>query len=335
MSFVVALLSLSIIVLVHELGHFVTAKSAGISVSEFSIGMGKCFFKKEINGTVFSLRIFPLGGYVRIPALEDKDSNVKISFWNRLKILLAGSINNLLFAWLVFFLIFFVTGIPNKVTNVIETISQNGPARMAGLMQGDAVLSIDGKKVSSGKEVINALSRYEGKEKIILVQRGMDEHSYKVTPVEKAGRSIIGIVLATENKERFSVINSLKHSLDQCINIVVVTYKGLWMLVSRKIGVDQVYGPVGIIQLTSQATSQGFAYFFSFLAMLSINLAVINLFPFPALDGGRIVVLFLEFIFGEKITKKLEYKFHFLGFIILIFFVIYISYFDIHKLLLK
>jgi len=330
-----ALLGISIIVLVHELGHFLTAKSAGIKVSEFSIGMGKSFFQKEFNGTIFSLRIFPLGGYVRIPDLEDKTHNATISFLNRFKILLAGSINNLLFAWLLFFLIVFISGIPTKVSNNISGVSQGGPAQTAGIQKGDVVSSIDGKSIVSGEELILALSGFKNKEIHVVVQRDNKEHSFLVKPIEKSGRSIIGITLGTENEKSFSFFGSVSYSLEQCVKIVAMTYRGLYLLISNQIGVEQVYGPVGIINLTSQATAQGVAYFLSFMAMLSINLAVINLFPFPALDGGRIVVLFLGLILKEKMINKFEYHFHLLGFIILILFVIYISYFDIHKLLLK
>ncbi len=336
MSFIVALLGLSIIILVHEFGHFFVARSAGIPVSEFSIGMGKSIFQKQWGDTVFSLRAIPLGGYVRIAGLEDKDENrIEISFINKLKILLSGSFNNFVFAWMVFFFIFFISGIPGNASNIVEHVYSGGPAYKAGVMKGDIVLSVNGQDVSSGKEVVKKLTEEKGDNKIVVIRRGDKEHVFNILPKVEAGRSVIGIRLDVEKERAFSFFSSIGYSLEQCLNILLMTYKGLWMLISREIGVDQVYGPVGIINLTSQATSQGILYFFSFLAVLSINLAVINLFPFPALDGGRIVMLFLDKLLGDKLSKRIEYNFHFIGFIILILLVIYISYFDIQKLLLK
>lgn len=336
MSFIFALFGLSIIVLVHEFGHFLVARSAGIAVSEFSIGMGKSFFKKKWGDTVFCLRIFPLGGYVRIPAIEDNDDAIiHISFINKLKILLSGSLNNFLFAWIVFFIIFFFTGVPGKVSNSIENVSLGGPAYSAGLVKGDVVLSIDGVKVSTGKDVIKKLTEINTDKRVVVVRRDEREYAFNVSPKMKAGRSIIGISLNLEKEKTFLLFNSFKKSLEQCIRIVAITYKGLWMLITRQIGVDQVYGPLGIITVTGQASGQGFLYFFSFLSMLSINLAVINLFPFPALDGGRVLMLFVSKIVGDRISKRIENRFHFLGFVVLILFVMYISYFDIQKMLLK
>ena len=336
MSFVFAFFGLSIIVLVHEFGHFVSARSAGINVSEFSIGMGKSIFKKKWGDTVFAIRIFPLGGYVRIPALEDKDEPlVNIGFFNKLKILLAGSLNNFLFAWIVFFFIFFSTGVPGKVSNIIDNVTKGGPASSAGIIKGDVIVSIDGVNVSEGKDVINKLTEaYIGK-RVVVVRRAEKSYTFKSSPKVESGRSIIGISLNIEKEKAFSFVSAIKNSLEQCVAIVGITYKGLWMLITRQIGVDQVSGPVGIITLTSQASAQGIIYFFSFLAVLSINLSLINLFPFPALDGGRVVMLFVSKIIGDKISRQIENKLHLAGFVILILFVIYISYFDIHKMLLK
>ncbi len=336
MSFIFALLGLSIIVLVHEFGHYISARSAGIIVSEFSIGMGKSIVKKKWGETVFCLRIFPLGGYVRIPSLEDNEETIiKISFINKLKILLSGSLNNFLFAWIVFFFIFFLTGVPGQVSNIIENVSLNGPAYKAGLINGDVILSIDGLSVLTGKDVIGKLIETTINKRVIEIRRGDKDYTFNVSPKKEAGRNIVGISLKLEKEKAFSLVSAIKSSLEQCVGIVVITYKGLWMLITREIGVDQVYGPVGIITLTSQASSQGIIYFFSFLAILSINLSLINLFPFPALDGGRVLMLFISKVVGDKMSRRLENKLHFFGFIILILFVIYISYFDIQKMLLK
>lgn len=335
MSFLIALFGLSIIVIVHELGHFIFAKFAGVEVEEFSVGMGKSIFKKKINNTIFSLRIFPLGGYVRVPTLEDENATTEVGFFKKLFILVSGSLNNFLFAWLIFFLLFFIMGKPLEYSSTIDSVFDDGPAYVAGLNAGDTVVKVDDYTITSGKELLQILNKIDTEQKSIVVIRNDKEKSFNIIPKIDGNRTILGIRLKVEKEKPFLLGKSLRDSLHQCLSVIAVTYEGLWMFITRKVGVDQVYGPVGIISLTSHATTQGIFYFFSFLAVLSINLSVINLFPFPALDGGRVVLLFVSKVFGNKAYKKIEHNLHFLGIIVLFLFVMYISYFDIQKILLK
>jgi len=338
MSIIFALFSLSIIVLVHEFGHYVAAKSVGIPVPEFSVGMGKSIFKKNFGGTEFSLRILPIGGYVRVSGMDvqlDKEDFVKISFINKLKILVSGSFYNFLFAWLVFFLITFFMGVPRFATNTIDYVYPDSPAFVAGFVKGDKVVLINEQLVANGKEVLEKIALAETNELFFVVKRGEIKRTITVVPANENGKKFIGVRFLIGRQQSYSLFKSLEIATTQCASLVKSIFNGLMLLVNREVSLDQVYGPVGIISLIGQASTHGFVYFFGFLALLSINLAVINLLPIPALDGGRIVIAVIDKLLGEKISNKLESKLHFIGFIVLILFVIYISYFDIHKILVK
>jgi len=337
-SIIFALLSLSIIIVVHELGHFIAARSAGIPVHEFSIGMGKSLFSKKFGDTEFSLRLLPLGGYVRVAGMDsvnDNSSDIEISFLNKLKILFAGSFYNFLFAWVVFLMITFFMGVPSVSTNIIDYVYQGSPAQQSGVLKGDQVLSINDYSVSNGSELANLISSAGTDALVLVLRRGEMKRTVTVTPEQDNGRYVIGVRFLLGRNGAFSIVKSLEVATLQSAQLVKSIFQGLSLLITREVSLDQVYGPVGIISLTGQAASFGFVYFFGFLALLSINLAVINLLPIPALDGGRIFIAILDKILGEKMSRSIESRIHLAGFFILILFVIYISYFDIQKILLK
>jgi regulator of sigma E protease len=336
MNIIVSLIGLSIIIIVHEFGHYCFAKLSGLKVKEFSIGMGSKIFGFNFKDTAFSLRIFPLGGYVKIPEIEENQYQnfSKISFLKKFFILIAGSCFNILFSLIIFFLIFFFFGYPQGVSNRIDKVNADTPAFYAGLQESDKIISINGEKVDSGENLIEKLALNENR-KVINVLRENEQISFSLSPNIVDNRAMIGIVLERTKGSPYIFIGSIKRAIFKCSEIIIYVFKGFFLLFNREVGIEQISGPLGIISLTSQASSQGTFYLVWFLAIISINLAVINLLPFFPLDGGRVVTLFLSLFISCKIVKNIEYFLSVIGTILIIILIIYISYFDIHKILLK
>jgi len=327
---IVAIVVFSALVFFHELGHFSVAKLVGIKVHEFAIGMGPKLLGFKKGETDYSIRALPIGGYVRMEG-EDEKSNDARSFNNksigaRIAVILAGPLMNIILGILLFTIIFYnVTGVP---TTVIEQTVPNTPAVVSGLEVGDKIVSINENPIDSWEQIVTEISESNGEIIEIEVMRGNELVQKSIVPEQdpETGQFRIGIV-PTANK---SLSLAIKNSFSQTKMIALGIFdffKGL--ITSRQDVLKDVAGPVGIINLVGQASRAGLIYVLQLAGLISINLAVMNLLPIPALDGSRILFLIIEALRGKPIDPEKEGFVHVVGFALLMLLMIMITYKDI------
>ncbi|MFA5947060.1 MAG: M50 family metallopeptidase [Patescibacteria group bacterium] len=353
----VFLLVLSLLVLVHELGHYIAARQMGMSVEEFGFGFPpRLFGKKDRNGMLWSVNLIPLGGFVRIKGENgekrgEHDAFAQKSIPARLYVLFAGVIMNFLLAW-VLFTAGFMFGLPsiiegvdyksaiisNRAVNVMQVLSES-PAHKAGLSEGDQITAIDGKTYANGEEARAALVPHADGSPVHVVfthDGGTKEADIIPEFNAEAGRPIIGVAIVETGTVRFpfyvAPIKGLVTTAGMTYDIVgafVGLIAGLFQ--HRNVAAD-LSGPIGIASLTGQVARLGFWHLVQFAALLSVNLAVLNAIPFPALDGGRALFVFVEAVRRKPNSLQFEQAAHTIGFALLILLVLFVTYKDIVKL---
>lgn len=332
------------IVAVHEFGHFIFAKFANIYIYEFSIGMGKKIFgKKNKKGeTEFSVRAFPLGGYVMMAGEDVEDKKVpkdrqmcNKSFIQRFMVLFAGPFNNFLFAFIVLFISALIYGAVSTKP-IIGSVASGYPAMDVGLESGDLVLSIDGETISSWDKGLIILQTNKGTEVVFEVQKKDGSVvKYNVTPikeVDKEGNESYKFGISTSYDKEYGFVKSLSYACNKTISLFGSMFDTLKYLFTGKVGVNQLSGPVGIYTIIDSQAKEGLEALLYLVAYLSINVGVINLLPFPAFDGGRILFLIIEKIFRKPVSSKVENMIHTIGFMLIIGLLIYVTINDIIKL---
>ena len=386
MTFIIFLIVLGILVFVHELGHFLVAKGAGVKVEEFGFGYPPRALKLGSKwGTLFTLNWIPFGGFVKIfgenyeenkeglidkkeqkhtvPALGHKDnalgtvvfvpsSFTEVSKKWQAAILAAGVTFNIIFAWLILSLGFMI-GLPTPIDNdygvavenptltVIEAISDS-PAEEAGLKSGDKIksLSFGEGQILSDLNLENTsdfINKSQG-EILVKIDRGGEIIDFKITPNTKIedDRKLIGISMDMIGTLSLPIHRAIYEGGKTTFDIAYATIYGIGDLVGKAIkgnpDISQIAGPVGIISLVGDATKLGFVYLLTFTALISINLAIINLLPFPALDGGRIIFVIIESITKRPINPKIAGSLNTVGFALLILLMLIITYRDILRL---
>ena len=355
LSILYFILILGVIVLVHEFGHFFFAKLFGVYVYEFSIGMGpKLFGKKSKNGeTEYCIRAIPIGGYVQLAgegSEEDKNIPKKRLLqskpaWQRLLIMFFGAGNNFILAIVVLFFLGLFYGCPSN-TNLVATVVSESPAEIAGIRSGDYVIDIDGNKVKNlddlqlyltiatnrvteeRKEDINSKGNVEVKEETmsqkytfdVTVKRGDETHKFVVEPLDEVTAEKVGytVGIGFDNKVSHGFFASIKYAFSKTGSLIKQMFMTIKELFKGSIGVNNLSGPVGILRTVNDTKSSGFVNLIYLLALLSLNVGFINLIPFPAFDGGRILFLGIEKIIGKPIKPEVENTINNIGFFILL-----------------
>lgn len=411
MTIVAAILVFSVIVLVHEFGHYKAARSVGIKVYEFAIGMGPTLFKKEKNGTIYSIRAVPIGGFVQMEG-EEEDVRTSTSFstktvWQRFKVVAAGPIMNYVLALVLFIIIALSFGVYG---NHVDYIDENSNEYRAGLRTGDKIVSINGEKAYIWEDIFYEIINPENSYYTIKYER---DGQVKSAKVENNYRKIIGItteiedgkatttvsptdvtspafeagikdgdkvvkindvsvntweeltyqventeesipVKVTVNRDgkildftiepqtqitvKFntalekSFITAISSSAYKTVYYIELMFKTISQLVTGKLGSDALGGPVMVISMVGEAAESGILSLLNLAAFISINLGFMNLLPIPALDGSKLVFLIIEAIRGKSIPIEKEGYIHFVGFVLLIGFMIFITYKDILRL---
>lgn len=347
MMIVMALLVLAVIILVHELGHFLACRSAGIDVEEFSIGFGPKLIsingKKESSQpdqavkTEYTLRLFPIGGFVRMAGSDPDDFDNPRGFnraspWQRIKVLASGPLANFVLAIVIFIFAFTLIGLPEIVNEpILGEVVAGKPAAEVGLKPGDRVISIDGQKVDTWEEMVEIIRKTpEGATRELVVLRDGQQHTFSVTPEYNASTqtSMLG-VSATITYHKMGVWEGIKMGFVNTYLTTVLMLQGLVQLITGAVSTDALAGPVGITKMIGEAAQGGLIYLLNFTALLSINLGVINLIPFPALDGSRIVFTGVELVRGRPIEAERENFIHLIGFVVLVGLIILITFNDI------
>lgn len=335
---------LGIIVLVHEFGHFIFAKMFGIYVYEFAIGMGPKLFHFKKGETEYSIRAIPIGGFCSL-AGEDldgddindipKDRRLQSKpVWQRFLVMFFGAGNNFILAFIILFIVALGWGAVSSKPIVTELVANN-PAEQAGIKVGDYILEINGHKIKTSDDVSIYL-QVEDKNKPITftVERDGRKLDINVTPQKEEvdGSSIYRVGIVSEGEVERGFVASIKYAFTKMgalFRQMIITLKGLF---TGGLSVNQLSGPVGIYNVVGTQAEAGFENILYLIALLSINVGFINLIPFPAFDGGRIVFLIIEKIKGSPIKPETENKIHTIGFILLLALMIYITFNDILKL---
>lgn len=330
MTIIYAIIIFCILIFVHELGHFMAAKACGVKVNEFSLGMGPALFKKQKGETLYSLRIFPIGGFCAMEG-EDEDSDDEKAFnrkpaWQRAIILAAGALMNLLTAVILMIIIAFWSG---QATTVIDQVIEDSPAYRAGIEAGDEIVSIDGKRIDKwddilaaigegGKETVEVTVLRDGREKILTSALEYDA---------EAGRYKVGIMPVIEH----DIIASVGAGIKNTGGMTVMMYDIIKKLFTGEVSAKELSGPVGIVYAVSDTAKAGIIYVVYLTALLSLNLAIMNMLPFPALDGGRLLFLLIRKITGKRVTDEMEGRIHFIGIVLLMLLMVYVTWNDIFR----
>jgi regulator of sigma E protease len=372
LTLVIFLVVLSILVFAHELGHFWTARKFGVKAEEFGLGFPprafglyknkegkwkKVWGAKDVedaSDTVYSLNWLPLGGFVKIKGEDgefalEKDSFGSKKIWQRAVMLSAGVTMNIILAAFLFGLGFMI-GMPqaideisasahisDKKIQVVEVIS-NSPASRAGIEIGDVIESIDATSFSGSADLQKFVDERAGKELDYKIKRSEKEISLKVVPekMAKEGRAGIGIGITETGIVKYPFFSAIWQGIKTTViltwAIIVAFYEFFKNLILGKGVGGDIAGPVGIAVLTGQFARMGFVYILQFIALLSINLAIINFLPIPALDGGRVLFLIIEKIKGSPIKREVEAMLHRVGFSLLMLLILVVTFRDILKL---
>ncbi|MGL5314918.1 MAG: RIP metalloprotease RseP [Peptostreptococcaceae bacterium] len=334
MTIIAAILLFGVIVFVHELGHFLLAKKAGIKIHEFAVGMGPKLFSTKKGETLYSIRLLPLGGYCAMEG-EDGESSDPRSFGQksllqRASVLFAGPFFNIIFAVILLIPVFIYMGAPSTT---LGKIIPDSPAQAIGLQVDDKIVNINGHEINSWEDVVSNLHSSEGKEIQISVERDGELKVFNVTPEKNAdGNYVIGISYKPERSFFGSIGSAFTTTVDMTKQMII--FVGQLFTGSVPGGVENaVTGPVGVISIVSDQASKGIFNLMYIGSVISLNLGILNLLPIPALDGGRLVMLAIEGIRGgKKLDPNKEAAIHMVGFALLMGFMVFITYKDILRL---
>ena len=349
---IIFLATLSILVVLHEYGHFLVARRAGVRVTDFAVGMGPTLLKwtSPRSGTNYRLNLLPIGGYCQMKGEDgqsteaqqqrqfrtsetyDHDNFQAKTPLTRLAIVVAGPIANFIVALALLFGAALTFGIPGSgSTTTIFQLLPDYPAARAGMRVGDRIVSVDGQAMLDGNVLVDTIHKSLGKQLTVVYERGGQRLTAKVTPVVMPDGKLIGHLGFTPlpPSHRVGLADAWSSSWGQFSNVVMGTLGALGGLVTHpSVVAGQLQGPIGMARVSAQAQSFGPYIFISLAAMISISLGIFNLLPIPALDGGRAVFILVEMLRGRPIDPEKEALVHVGGFAVLIAMILAISFHD-------
>ena len=349
LSVISVIVLLGVLIFVHEMGHFLTAKYFDVGVLKFSLGFGRQIFGRKIGETEYVLSLIPLGGYVKmlgeaegdeLSPEEEKRSFLKQSVWKRMAIVFSGPLFNFILA-IVIFAVVYMVGVP-VLTNQIGLVQQGGAAFDAGMVTNDRVLKINGEEIRRWDHLAEKVQKSGGKSMSFLVQRGNDRREIVIVPRVTKSRNLFGeeiesfkIGVGPSPKpviERMNPWDACLQSLKQTWFITKMTFISIIKIFEGVISPKNLGGPILIAQMAGEQVKGGILPFILFMAMLSINLGVLNLLPVPVLDGGHLLFYVIEAIRGKDIGIKWKERAQQFGFILLIMLMIFVVIMDIDRL---
>jgi len=353
MPIIIFILILSLLVLVHELGHYFVAKKNGILIEEFGFGYPPRLLSIKFGETIYSLNLIPIGGFVKVygeeyqekihPRLKNRSFTSKKP-WQKILVLLAGITGNFLLGWVLISYLF-TQGVPSPTNKVIiNQVIKNSPAEKVGIKENDIIKSIIPSKTSkpfilkSTNDLIDYSKKYAGQEIVLVIDRKGENLEKKIIPRKKppAGQGPIGVAITSFEEKKYSWYQAPFFGLIEAFNItkkiIIELLRIVFQLFTFKKPSVEVTGPIGIAYFTSQVIKFGKNAILELIALLSLNLAVVNLLPFPALDGGRLVLVVYEWVTKKKINKNFEKYLNLIGFVILLSLAAVISINDIIRI---
>ena len=343
MSYILALIIFSAIVIFHELGHFLLAKWNGIEVIEFSLGMGPRLLSHVWGDTRYSLKLLPIGGSCQMVGEEEaSDSEGAFgnkSVWARIAVVAAGPVFNFILAWVLALIIVGSVGYDNTMVDIIP----DSAAAEAGMEDGDQIISINGSRTFLYREVSLYSSLHQGQTATVVFERNGEKQTVVLTPKQSDTGAYLYGFSRTIQREKGGALETVGYSCAEIRYWLKATVESLKMLIGGQVGLEEMSGPVGIVSTIGDTYKEsrvdGWYYVTMNMIMiailLSVNLGVMNLLPIPALDGGRLVFLILEAIRGKAIPAEKESMVHFTGFVLLMGLMAVILFSDLHKLFIK
>ena len=336
MSIIISVLVFSVIIIVHEFGHFIIAKLSGIKVNEFSIGMGPKLVNVTKGDTDYSIRAFPIGGFVAMEG-EDEESEAEGSFTsvpvqNRIAVVVAGAVMNMILGFAV---LCFLTAVQPAITSrTVSSFYEGAMTQQTGLQVGDEIVAINGRKCYVANDIIYEFARTQnGTADFTVIRDGiktqLEDVTFETYTDENGYRQmVIDFTVYPVEKTVFSV---MQEAANWTISIARMVFLSLVDLVSGRVAINQMSGPVGIVSAISEAVSYGYESVLLILAIITINVGVFNLLPFPALDGSRLVFLLLELVRGKPINQKYEILVNTAGMLMLVAFMVFVTFSDVTK----
>jgi regulator of sigma E protease len=341
---------LGVLIFIHELGHFLLAKALGVRVDAFSLGFPPKLLSKKVGETEYRLSVIPLGGYVKLlgenphdevpPELEHR-SFIHQSLWHRFLIVLAGPAFNFLFAVLALFLVFAFTGIPYATTEVGE-VSPDIPAARAGLQKGDRILAVAGQPVQRWNDLSSQIKKGGEKPLTLEVKRGDRVWQVTVTPQRQEVTDVFGgkvstVLIGIRAADAFAVdrvgpLGAFQEGVRYSLGIAWVTLESIYKLLAREVPLKTLGGPIFIAQIAGKQAEAGVIYLIQFMAVLSVNLTMLNLLPIPVLDGGHLVFIFWEAVRGKPVPIKHREMAQALGLMLILALMALVLYQDLLRL---
>ena len=343
MTIIYFILVLGITIMIHEFGHFIFAKKAGVYVYEFSLGMGPKLFKftRKNDETEYSIRLFPVGGFVSMAGedMEDegnipKEQQLINKKWSqRFMTIIAGILFNFILAIILLFVVALINGAPVQKPT-IYSVDPSYPVGQTDIKVGDIITKINDKKISSQDDLMLELQVNSGKTISIEVN---NNETYTVTPtlVTEDGVSSYVYGFTLDNKVEKGILPAIKYAFLKTGNLVKQMSHIILYLITGKLSLSNLSGPIGIYNVVAEVSSTGILNILYLIAYLCINVGFINFLPIPAFDGGRILFLIIEKIKGSKVNPKIENMIHSIGFLLLMILMIVVTYNDIIRIFVK
>jgi len=333
MTIIYALIIFLFLIFIHEFGHFISAKACGVRVNEFSLGMGPTLFKKQKGETLYCFKAIPIGGYCAMEG-EDEESEDDRAFnkkksWQKILILVAGATMNLILCIVIMSGIALHSG---AATTTLESVTDGGPAYTAGIEAGDKIVAIDGNDVNKWSDVNKYIN--EAGENPVTVEVERDGVIHQMTMnsvVSETGNRIIGVYCMMSHNPVYALKSGVVATWDMAVTMLEIIKE----LFTGDVSTDALSGPIGIVSVVNESVNMGFTYMLYLTALISLNLAVFNLLPFPALDGGRILFVIIRKFTSGVISDKVESTVHFIGIMCLFALMIYVTWNDIVRLFVR
>jgi regulator of sigma E protease len=342
---------LGLLIFVHELGHFLVAKHSGVTVLRFSLGFGPRLFGLKRGDTDYCLSLIPLGGYVKMlgeepgEEVEEERRSTSFSFQpvtKRIAIVLAGPLCNFLLAIVIFALIYALSGVP-QLTTEIGSVSAGSPAEKAGILAGDRVRTINGRAIGDWEELSGLIEKLGEKPLTLQIERGEEHLAITVTPRvtevknifgEPVKRAVIGITASGKiSIKKENPLHAVYYSVAQTWHLSKLFLITVGKLIEGVVSIKTLGGPILIAQMAGQQANEGLLNLIHFIALISVNLAVLNLLPIPVLDGGHILFFTIEGILGKPIgQRKIEWA-QKAGMLLLLVLMVFVFYNDIMRLM--
>lgn len=333
-----ALLALSVLVMIHELGHYTAGRLLGFTILEYAVGMGPKLVGFKRNGIEYNLRALPLGGMCRFYGEDDGVADERCfnaqKAWKRFIVILSGPMMNFVLAFLIAVILLLGWGVTDSTKVIVQGVSENSPAEAAGLQIGDLFLSVDGKPVDSMEALTESVRAADPDHMEVAVLRDGVEKELVFSNLYNAERGANFMdTTITYGTKRVGLGYAIREGAAFCWEMAGLVFESLGMLITREATLKDMAGPVGIVQILGQAAASGWYTVLNLCVMLSVNLGIVNLFPIPALDGGRLLFILIEWVRGKPVPPEKEGMVHLVGFGLLMIFVVVVTFNDVMRLI--